>query len=852
MAIFVTASKNSSQGVSVGNRNPITGKIEGGTQYNPNGSKVVFSPSGQGTSYAPSGGGGGGSSPAPTTSTYNPATDISKPVQPQVNITQPTTIKFTDAQRQAIFGNLNLQKQQEITPGQNRLTASQQLQQGQRFYPGTATGRGTTTQVSQPYTQKDITQMQSRGAVTSKTAITELGRREGEVIQNKFNQFTDQTAQSLYNKDTEKYNQVYAGLNAAVQVGNITADEANARLTAYASQLDTTRNINLQGQVDKWQQSYGVLLERQAKEKLQDISANFAIKDAVRTLPIVAAAGFGIGAIPSLIPAASGIVNTALLGTAAYGIGRTAYESVKNPMTPKTASKFLAANLISTAGFGAGAVLGGMAFPKVETIQPEFTKQVSAVKAIEKSPGVYDISAQGRLIKVNPKTQQRISATDVSLTGELLNLEGTKGIIQKYSGVAGTTKPESLIFDLDVVAGKLKAGKPVNIQKFSGTSQFIPDKFIDNVMRGTAQTKIIEVGKGKVNLELSNAINKAELNLIPETKPATFTSLTNLKVKNLLETPGTIKVNDFINVQGQKAFSLSKGVSTTFLESIGKRNIASNEISGINLAKSLGLTFKPEKVGFDIGAFDIGGTTLKANLKTSTAPSAVTSAVINQLLDKTILGQNQVIENIKPVKIPSFSSLMQETKVDEKTLQKLASQQFSVSKLKQSEVSVPSTISIVKQNQRQNLGIKSIVSQAQVSNQQTRQLQRQIEKLTQVQIPQANIPTFALPKLDIPGLFGGLGSSGGSGSKQLKALFKAPRTPKSAYTSSLLAAAFNLTRNVSPKQFKKLQSQTWSGLETRPVLNIITRQKGKNAYSQAQSNAKQIVKQLKKSKSVSF
>ena len=44
-------------GVSIANRNPITGQIQGGRQYNPNGSTVTFNRSGQGTSY-----GGGGSS----------------------------------------------------------------------------------------------------------------------------------------------------------------------------------------------------------------------------------------------------------------------------------------------------------------------------------------------------------------------------------------------------------------------------------------------------------------------------------------------------------------------------------------------------------------------------------------------------------------------------------------------------------------------------------------------------------------------------------------------------------------------------------------------------------------------
>jgi hypothetical protein len=71
---------------------------------------------------------------------------------------------------------------------------------------------------------------------------------------------------------------------------------------------------------------------------------------------------------------------------------------------------------------------------------------------------------------------------------------------------------------------------------------------------------------------------------------------------------------------------------------------------------------------------------------------------------------------------------------------------------------------------------------------------------------------FALPPLgkDLEGF----------GRFDLKKLYKQPRIKTPKYTASLNAAAFNIAQKVTEKQLKQLQKYEFTGVETRPIIDI--------------------------------
>ena len=72
--------------------------------------------------------------------------------------------------------------------------------------------------------------------------------------------------------------------------------------------------------------------------------------------------------------------------------------------------------------------------------------------------------------------------------------------------------------------------------------------------------------------------------------------------------------------------------------------------------------------------------------------------------------------------------------------------------------------------------------------------------------------------------------------KQLRALYKLPRSPKPKYTASLNASAFNISQKATKKQIKELQSMEFTGFETRPLIDISGLNKKKSKKSKKRKN----------------
>lgn len=156
-----------------------------------------------------------------------------------------------------------------------------------------------------------------------------------------------------------------------------------------------------------------------------------------------------------------------------------------------------------------------------------------------------------------------------------------------------------------------------------------------------------------------------------------------------------------------------------------------------------------------------------------------------------------------------------------------------------------------RQLQAENITLNDVMNPEQTQSpfenidQQIRQLSSQNQPSAQVNAPQLrtkqiSVPGIsstgvALPQIRIPGLTGGIdipfpnGGQGG-GSQEGKRRRGRPRKTQAAYTASLGAAAFQeKALKVTKKQLAKLNEQTYSGLETRPVLEVVDDKKIKKA-----------------------
>ena len=121
--------------------------------------------------------------------------------------------------------------------------------------------------------------------------------------------------------------------------------------------------------------------------------------------------------------------------------------------------------------------------------------------------------------------------------------------------------------------------------------------------------------------------------------------------------------------------------------------------------------------------------------------------------------------------------------------------------------------------------------------------QKQVERLLQTpKIKPIQLQTFSfkpyipppiIKKPILPFPFPAFGQGAGT-QKRLKQLRKSKKS-LSAYTSSLVAAAFPIpTRKVTRKQFKALQSKIFTGAELRQVLEIVPEENMKKQLRKVQ------------------
>jgi uncharacterized protein YeaO (DUF488 family) len=128
--------------------------------------------------------------------------------------------------------------------------------------------------------------------------------------------------------------------------------------------------------------------------------------------------------------------------------------------------------------------------------------------------------------------------------------------------------------------------------------------------------------------------------------------------------------------------------------------------------------------------------------------------------------------------------------------------------------------------------------QIQSPAQTTKQIERlmQTPKLTTPQITTPIFQTPRIPKIDIPYPFAFGSKQESAGQKELKKLLTKKKAPIPKYTVSIGAAAFQRKPiKVSRKEYKRLSKVTYTGAETRPILQIIDEDAEKTAKKFIQS-----------------
>jgi len=200
---------------------------------------------------------------------------------------------------------------------------------------------------------------------------------------------------------------------------------------------------------------------------------------------------------------------------------------------------------------------------------------------------------------------------------------------------------------------------------------------------------------------------------------------------------------------------------------------------------------------------------------------------------ETLNKPNIRLTSIKPqVGFKSIAELQNKPKSQTLSLTGIKSRQTTSNKLNQELATVTRsrsrTVSLTSQSSGVSDFNQPTVKEALKSEQVTKQQLKQLTRQVNIPVPpiRPNIKN-PIPELDLvpPS---GYGNQEGYGSKELKKLMQKNKRRKPSYTASLGAALFETKPiKVTQKEYDRLSKTTFSGAETRPILEIIKPKKRK-------------------------
>jgi hypothetical protein len=203
-------------------------------------------------------------------------------------------------------------------------------QETQNLQTGTRTTSlyGGTTQTYQgaQYTDAEVVKLGQQQKVSETAVINELSRRDAVRYGDEYNTFINTKVPEIQSKAQEEYQTRYNQLNAQVQKGLVSVDEANRILKDTATKVNTDIEKQLEVQTKGWTDSRGLEFQKESNVRLNKISDKIKISKTLAIAPLIVAGGFALGAggvaLASLGAGASAVVTTAgVVGTGAAVVG---------------------------------------------------------------------------------------------------------------------------------------------------------------------------------------------------------------------------------------------------------------------------------------------------------------------------------------------------------------------------------------------------------------------------------------------------------------------------------------------------------------------------------------------------
>jgi len=783
----VSSTKQSAQNIANNSKNQPAGYVSGGGSSGNRGG-------------GSSGGGGSGSSgPSQGPTNYNVATDVTSKNQPtsntpQVNPNQPTQFKQPSPNSISSYSGIAAPVSQQtwFDKSVDFITGKKSNTVNLGGYRGSVGGENTYKR------DTGITALQKREIVNpdiSKPAVVIQAQVQEKVVKDISKDVNKEAQAKVNERQTYYQEQVDKGV---MDVTTATAS-LKAEVNTINTQASNTLNERVNAEIPKALQTPDVKQKLKESASFRKDYTNYE-KTLVTPTQKVKSVGKAVGETAiAFVPVANVVYGARQQVKAQETIKQDGGLFGLNPFQEQIESKARSQLSSANAMYGA-AVLTGINAPF------KAAKEITIERLNELSRTQYKVLGE-EVARVGDTTLVRARAfkTIKGGTAEAYSTITTPLIETGGGKIAiGTSKGESQVVVEDFLKS-LQQGKPVYLkgtQKFtSAGTATISKTNIENVFKSS--------GKGYI---------------------VTGEKVTPIKFGGLSK-----NFDNFYAIAGGK----QRSVIVKELQPKAVKILPSGKVSAIPNREYAG-RFNIEQFGFikklpnevDFGGFKVTNTggrqTTEQVTKQETSQlsggflDTIAKTIEKQVIPKVTVRQEEVqVAKATTKQMNSLYYPEQVTKQQGKAVTTQVAKQITMQELtktRQTPIVITDTIQTPRYVQ--------VEQTAQIQLQSSKQINKQIQQLSQINY----IPTITTPVrpigiiggFDIPpfGAFGNL-PQGNKNRPKIARVKPTRRKPK--YTASLAAAAFQVNpTKVTKAQYDKLSSVTFSGVENRPVLEIVS------------------------------
>lgn len=716
-------------------------------------------------------------------------------------------------------------------------------------------------QVKAQPTVQDIETKATLGEISKKVAVEEISKIKTEQAQQRIDQeFQTRVQPEIEVMERQAQQEIEAYRAELIGRQDITTEEKNRMLEQRASEISKRTERQVQERVKTFNEAVGEQIRQQTEREVRDAERRITIQQNIKKGIVYGGIGAGVGIVATPIAAAAIPAKTAptisKISTGAFAVGTAATtgyaglgiaEDWKRGELSALSVASRLSNVAPMISAYAGVRVGSrLVSPKVDPGQLQTAVQTAKIKPKGKPKG---ITKEADLRKLELTSEGRIEAQQALQRGYTLRK-------QSYE-IYNPTRILNKVLDKGLPIRKIKVVEVIDAQgevinrialgriKLTGGRYLYKEDFIQE----------------SVGFRDATGTIRMDTYTTTRTGPATKPVITQRATEELIKT----KVDYYKLPTGEiqrivKAKTATTELGKTYPEQIFKtaelQKLTGVERTAIGLRVDKqpipfieqDLTFKP------IATAGVGGRVLPPvdavkirPPKPFTPPEDVTG--ISQGLktiqaSQTVLTppttdySRQLTQMVKTAKITPITQVTPPvTTLSPSQALKTASdleKDFSINVDKIS----PSIQPILKEKPMEDITTPPVFRTSQPVRITERQIQAQTQvitpatllKLEQKQIqtitpkmsmpPITPIPLPSIPKFDLPPILPPLRKRAWSPQKLGKALkTRAKRAP--AYTASLAAAAVQAKPlKITKKQYEKLKKKVYTGLETRPVVQI--------------------------------